>query len=184
MTPTVAAPLMTAEEFVRQYADERVELVNGRVEEMPMPSTRHGRICLLIARLIDEFAEAYGLGRAMSNDSFIKTREGPDSVRGPDISYYSFERLPKGQVPEGLLPVSPDLVVEVRSQSDNWPKLIRKANEYLNADVRVAVIVDPEAVAITVLRAAELPQVFDNGDDLVIPDVLPGFTVPVRRIFE
>jgi len=36
----------------------------------------------------------------------------------------------------------------------------------------------------SVYRNDEFQQIFDNGDDLVLPDVLPGFKVPVRKLFE
>jgi Uma2 family endonuclease len=184
MSPTATAPaLLTAEEFVRKHGHERVELVAGRVVETDMPSAIHGKICAETTFHFIAFVKERDLGHVMSNDSFFLTRRDPDAVRGPDVCFYSYERLPKGPIPEGLLPVAPDLTVEVKSPSNTWPALLRKVNEYLGAGVRVALVIDPEAVAVTVFRNGELPQVFDNGDDLTLPDVLPGFTVPVRKLF-
>ena len=148
-----------------------------------MPFPRHGRICLVAGRLFDEHAEKNDLGRVMSNDSFVKTRSNPDTVRGADLCFYSYERLPKGIVPEGLLPVVPDMVTEVRSPSENWTKVFAKVVEYLEAGVRVVIVLDPTTETASVYRAEELQRVFDNGDELVIPEVLPGFAVPVKRLF-
>jgi Uma2 family endonuclease len=114
----------------------------------------------------------------------VKTRSNPDSVRGPDISYYSYERLPKGDVPDGLLTVAPDLVVEVRSPSDGWIELFVKALEYLQTGVRVVIVLDASNCLASVHRPKELPRLFHNGDELVVPDVLLGFSVSVRRLFE
>jgi Uma2 family endonuclease len=185
MSPTVTAPaLLTAEEFVRLHGHERVELVAGRVVETEhMPSFIHGIIYALVTRFLVGFADEHDLGHVTSNDSFFRTRRDPDTVRGPDVSFYSDTRLPKGPIPEGLPPVAPDLAVEVKSPSNTWPGLVRKVSEYLGAGVRVALVIDPEAVAVTVFRNGELPQVFDNGDDLTLPDVLPGFTLPVSKLF-
>ena len=36
----------------------------------------------------------------------------------------------------------------------------------------------------SVYRNDEFQQVFDNGDELKLPDILPGFSVPVRKLFE
>src|SRR5262245_38145878 len=109
----VAAPatLITAEEFGRQYGGQRAELVKGVVKELPMPFPRHGKICMTIGYLILDHALKQDLGHVMSNDSFVKTRTNPDTVRGPDVCFYSYDRLPRGGVPEGLLAVAPDLVV-------------------------------------------------------------------------
>jgi hypothetical protein len=47
------------------------------------------------------------------------------------------------------------------------------------------VVLDPRIEAATVYCGNdELPQRFHNGDELTLPDVLPGFAVPVRRFFE
>src|SRR5271155_768262 len=100
--------VMTAAEFAQRHGGDHVELVKGQVKELPMASPKHGKICMRIGRFLDEDAEKHDLGHVMSNDSFVQTRSGPDTIRGADISYYSYERLPKGKIPEGVLPVVPD----------------------------------------------------------------------------
>jgi hypothetical protein len=51
----------------------------------------------------------------------VITGRDPDSVRGSDLSFYSFPTMPKGRVPLGAPDVPPELVVEVLSQHDRWP---------------------------------------------------------------
>jgi Uma2 family endonuclease len=80
--------------------------------------------------------------------------------------------------------VSPDLVIEVRSPSQGWDELLTKTAEYLAANVRVVIVLDPSVYSAAVYRREELPQVLDNGDDLTVPDVLPDFRVPVRKFFD
>lgn len=99
------------------------------------------------------------------------------------MCFFSHERLPKGDVPDGVAPVAADLVVEVRSPSDRWTDVFTKMLEYLKAGVRVVVILDPATTSASVYRPDELQQVFHNGDPLTLPDVLPGFSVPVNRLF-
>ena len=149
-----------------------------------MPFPKHGKICLRIGRLVDEHAEKHDLGHVMSNDSFVQTHSNPDTIRGADVCFYSYERLPKGKVPDGFLPVAPDLVVEVRSPSERWTEVYGKIVEYLNAGVRVVIVLDEPTATASVYRYDELPQIGYNGDALVVPDVLPGFSVPVLRLFE
>jgi Uma2 family endonuclease len=182
--PAVSAPLLTAEEFARQYRGERVELVKGVVKELPMAFPKHGMICATICYLLLDHALKHALGRVMSNDSFTKTESHPDTVRGPDVSFYSYERLPRGEVPDGLLSVQPDLAVEVRSPSNSWSAIFTKVGEYLEAGVRAVLVLDSVTLTASVYRQHEFQQIFHNGDDLVLPDVLPGFAVPVRRLFE
>ncbi len=188
-TLSAAAPpppppgLVTAEEFTTRYAHLRAELVKGIVKVYPVPYLKHGILCSTICRFVGNHVEAHDFGRVASNDSWIKTGSNPDTVRGADLCYFSYERLPKGDVPEGLLSVAPELVIEVRSPSDRWINMFVKVGEYLQADVRVVVILDPSSASASVYRADELQQIFHSGDELTLPDVLPGFAVPVSRLF-
>jgi Uma2 family endonuclease len=181
--PASSVPLMTADEFFARYENRRAELIRGVVKEVPMPGAQHGRICIRVGRFLDEFADKHDLGRVMSNDTFIKLRRDPDTVRGADVCFVSYDRLPRGPIPRGLLDVVPELVVEVRSPSDTWTDVIGKVLEYLAAGVTAVVVFNPDRQAVAVYRTADEEQ-FTIEQDLTIPDLLPGFAVPVRKLFE
>ena len=182
---SVAAPpptLLTAEQFVRLPDDgRRRELVAGQIMDIHMPPPKHGFACSKIDRAIGNFVDANNLGRVATNDSWVKTREGPDTVRGADIAYWSYERLPKGEIPEGLIPVPPDLVIEVRSPSEGWSEVFIKVGEYLAAGVRVACILDPKSETLSLYRNDEFQQILTTDDEFTVPEVLPGFRAKVSQ---
>jgi Uma2 family endonuclease len=180
---SLPATLLTAEEFATRYAHRHAELVEGVVKEYPVPFPKHGKICATISALLWTHVSQADSGHSMSNDSWIKTGSNPDTVRGADACYFSYERLPKGKIPEGLLSVAPELVVEVRSPTDRWTNIYVKIGEYLKAGVRVVVILDPGTEAVSVYRDDVFAQTLHNSDELTIPDVLPGFAVVVSRLF-
>jgi Uma2 family endonuclease len=133
---------------------------------------------------VGNFAADHDLGRVMTNDSFVKTRSDPDTVRGADVCFIGYDRLPRGPMPDGLLDVVSDLIVEVRSPSDKWAGIYAKVGEYLGIGVRAVVVLDAASTSASVYRAEELPHIYHNGDELTVPEVLPGFAVAVRRLFE
>ena len=181
---TQATPhLVTAEEFVDKYSHDYAELIDGVLKERGMPSLRHGQVCLKAGRLIGNFVEDRQLGHTMSNDSHILIRKNPDTVRGPDLSYYSFQRLPPGPAPEGLSDVVPELVVEIRSPSNTWMAIFSKVGDYLQAGVTAILVLDPDGVTASVYRGTG-QVILHAGDTLTLPDVLPGFAVPVAKFFE
>ena len=124
---TVAQKLITAEEFFRmpEPADgSQQELVRGVIVNMPPPGGRHGVCCAKVSRRIGNFVEEKGLGVVASNDTGFISERDPDTVRGPDVSFWSRERLP--EVPEGYVSIAPDLVVEVVSPSDHYSRIQKK----------------------------------------------------------
>jgi Uma2 family endonuclease len=185
-TTTATEPLLTADEFMKKYDSEtRVELFRGRVVRYPVPQGPHGYICNNAGFLITQFVREHKLGRVFTNDTFVRVRlkEPTDTVRGADVAYVSFAKMPPGDVPAGPLP-SPDLVIEVRSPSDRIAQLSAKASEYLEAGVAVVVVIDPDTQSLAVYRENEFPIRMHNGDELTLPDVLPGFAVRVSQFFE
>ena len=177
---------MTGDEFLRVYGDQSgYELVSGILQEMPMPGGIHGEVCGNAYALIREAVKANRAGRVYCNDTFVRTRTSPDGYRGADVAFISYQTLPAEQPsPRGPLIPPFELVVEVRSPSDTMAVMSDKAQEYLEAGVRVVVVLDPDTESAGVYRLNEIPHRVHNGDELTITDVLPGFAVPVKRFFE
>jgi Uma2 family endonuclease len=144
---TAPEPLITAEEFGRRpdpgYPEE---LVRGRIVPMPPPKRRHGQVCGKIVGILSRHMDRHDLGHVLSNESGVITQRGPDTVRGPDVVFYSYARLPKGPLHDEYGPEIPELVFEVRSPGDRWPKLLEKTAEYLAAGVLCVVVLDPESM--------------------------------------
>jgi Uma2 family endonuclease len=184
-TATAAERLLTAEEYAK-LPDLGVptELVRGRVIEMNVPAPRHGEICARIVLLLGPNAENQGLGRLVGNDGGVITGHQPDTVRGADVAYYSFARVPRGPLPAGYLDVVPELVFEVRSPTDRWSRLFAKVGEYLEVGVTVVCVLDQVSERVVVCRAEESPRTLQGDDELHLPDILGDFRVPVRRFFE
>lgn len=180
----VAQQLLTAEDLVRLHGGDHVELIDGVVKELPMPKRPHGLVSNQIAFAITTHVTKQSLGRVAINDTFVLTQRNPDRVRGADLAYWSYNRLPPGPVSDEIAGPPPELVVEVRSPSDRWKDVIAKVGEYLQAGIDVVVVLDPPAGTATVYRPDEFQQVFHNGDELIIPDLFPGFSVRLADLFK
>lgn len=185
-TPTPAtSAVMTADEFLARYGDERgVELVRGTLRRKPMPGARHGFVCQRVAYRIARFLEERDLGYLLTNDTLIRTEQLPATFRGPDIQFFTYDRMPKGKLPVGVPDTAPELVFEVRSPSNTWGELRKKALEYLDAEVKVVVLIDPEDETATVYRADAKEMTLGSDGKLAVPEILPGFEMPMKSIFE
>ncbi|MBY0512319.1 MAG: Uma2 family endonuclease [Gemmataceae bacterium] len=179
MTP--AAP-MTAEEFAEKYGGDYVELIDGYVVPIQRAGGLNGWVCV---NVIGVFSDAVGdraRWLACSNDTFVLTGRNPDRVRGADFVLWRQELVPR-PLPD-LVAVPPSLVVEVKRPFDTADGMEAKAAEYLSAGVPVVLVVDPREHTVTVSRPTGGRETHGIGDELSLPDVLPGFAVPVRKFFE
>jgi Uma2 family endonuclease len=178
--------LLTAEEYMAlpDSFNGPTELVKGVLVTMTPPPPRHGEICMQVGYLLRKYLESNPIGRVVCNDSSMLTERNPDSVRGPDVSYYSFDRVRKGPLPGGLLPVAPEAVFEVRSPSDRWSELHIKVAEYLQADVLAVCVLDDNSRTLHVFFADREPKVLAATDEFALPEILGDFRMKVERFFE
>ena len=104
MSAAIGTRLVTAEEYLKIPEDGRLtELVRGRIVEMNRPFTSHGYFCGQVAFLLTHHVKEHGLGRIVTNDAGVVTQRDPDTVRGPDVAYYSYRRIPLRPGSGGLL---------------------------------------------------------------------------------
>jgi Uma2 family endonuclease len=177
--------LLTAEAYLQMPDNgQPTELVRGEVITMPPPTPRHGQICFRAGYLLQRYLDDHPLGCIVSNDAAVITERDPDTVRGPDVAFYSYERVPKGPLPLGYLHVPPELVFEVRSPSNRWRDILRKVTEYFEAGVTVVCVLDEENLTASVFSADATPRILGADQELNLPEVLADFRVLVRRFFE
>jgi len=177
---------MTIAEFAQLPPSEGSrELIAGEVIEMNMPKPQHGYITTNLAVILHRFVHPRKLGRVFSNDAGMVTQRNPDSVRGPDVFFASFDRLPADAPLDEYLATAPELVCEVRSSDQTFGELAAKAAEYLNAGVTVVFIADPETETVVLHFADKPPATLRGADLLKLPEVFgDDFEVPIKAVFE
>ncbi len=177
--------LLTAEEFMAADLGEGIfELVRGKVVEMRRPMPEHGRVCVNAGYVLESFGRQTALGYAISNDSAVLTERDPDTVRGPDVCFYTHARWPRAQVGRGLPPVPPDIAVEVYSPGNRKGEMNKKILEYLAAGALLVWVVYPAKRNVAIHRMDDQPpQVLGENDVIENLPELPGFRCPVSDFF-
>jgi len=183
MATVTEKKLLTAEEFFQLPEPEdgsQQELVRGEIVTMPPPGGMHGVSCSKANRRISNFVEANDLGTVTCNDTGVITERGPDTVRGPDVAYWSKERLK--EVPLGYIEAAPDMVVEVLSPSNTSKQIREKLKEYFKKGVRIVWVIAPEDRTLTVYRTLDEGRVLHESTTVTGEDVLPGFSCRVSDL--
>ncbi len=107
-----------------------------------------------------------------------------------DVSFVRAERLKKS--PCYFAQMVPDLVVEIKSQSDRVKTLQEKIQLFLTLDAIapaltrsqfVGILIDPDMETLTVYRSSEEPTVLRNDDVFIITELLPGWELPISEIW-
>lgn len=127
------------------------------------------------------FADQRQIGWVTVETGVITERDS-DTVRAPDVAYWSRERLP--ELPNKFTDVVPDLAVEVVSPGDTYQQVSEKVFHYLEHGVRMVWLVEPELRTVTIYRSLQEARVLRQSDEIDGADVLPGFKCVVSEFFD
>ena len=177
-----AARLVTAEELFNFPDPGRYELVRGVPRVCEPPGGVHGRLALKLGRRLDEHVTQLGLGTVLVETGYVLQR-GPDTVRGPDVSFVSTARFPPDRIPEQFISGPPDLAVEILSPGDRWSEIEEKVSDYLAGGTRRVWLVDPRERRVIVRYADRPSRVLTDRDILDGEDVVPGFALDLAELF-
>jgi Uma2 family endonuclease len=189
LAPWAQPVLQTAEDLHALAGDEwRYELVQGRLMRMPPRSLEHSDICGALYLALRAHGDAHDEGRVtMPETGFIVSDPTePDTVLAPDLAFIRADRL-AGIAPgatRGFLRLAPDLVVEVASPSQHRPELAARAGLWLSVGARLVWVVWPAAREVDVWQTSQpRPATLGGDDTLDGGDVLPGFSLPITRLW-
>jgi Uma2 family endonuclease len=158
------------------------ELVDGILVEKAMGYDESLLTVELLAA-IHTFVKRHRLGEVTGPDGTIRLM--PGLVRIPDIAFISRERLPRKGEPRQPIPeLAPDLAVEVLSRSNTKKEMARKLREYFDVGVRLVWIINTHDRSALVHTSPTRKVKLDESQNLDGGDVLPGFTLSLRELFE
>lgn len=169
------------EEYLLLPTNRHVELADGRIEVLPMPTRLHQRIVMHLLALVQGALERLGGGEVIVAPYPVKLWAGrfrePDLVvAAPGQEHRFTDRHAEGA----------DLVVEVVSPGDPGRDRHLKRDEYARAGIAEYWIVDPLQRTITVLTLVDgvyVGAVHAPGA-VATSTVLPGLSVAVREALQ
>ena len=159
------------------YPDYQLELVEGKIIVMSPSCYESDEVAFRVGAKLWNWVDPRQLGRITGSSAGFKLA----NTRAPDVSFIRAERLP--QSPRGYATIPPDLMVEVKSPTDDTAELRDRIDEFLDQGTVVGLLVNPEDQTVEIRRSKQLPIVLNNNDILTLPDVLPGWQVPVYELW-
>ncbi|ETX08114.1 MAG: hypothetical protein ETSY2_07280 [Candidatus Entotheonella gemina] len=137
-----------------------------------------------LASRLQVWAEANGSGLAFDSSTIFKLPNG--AKRMPDASWVQLERWNAltREHQEGIPPLCPDFVLELRSPSDRLTDLQDKMAEYLANGARLGWLIDPIARVVHVYRPGEAAERLEAPAEVSGEPVLSGFTLRLADIWD
>jgi Uma2 family endonuclease len=157
------------------------ELIDGVLVEKAV-GFKESLLASWLGRRLGNYAEQHDLGLVLGADGTVELF--PHQVRIPDVSFYSWGKLPGRQVPEEPIPeLHPDLAVEVISRTNTRKEMFEKRKDYFFAGVKLVWFIDHRARTVEVFTAVDQVTTLADTDTLTGRDVVPGFTLLVSDLF-
>ena len=173
---------LTLEEFLAMpEGDVTDELVDGQVVPKVSPKEFHSMLTFALTTLLTRWAK--GRGRVRLEWAITLKRRGVDWAPVPEVTYISYERLPKSWKRNEACPVPPELVVEIISPGQSLKDFEEKAKDYFGAGVLLVWVVDPEAFSISVFFPDGTSRLY-TGEDKIVEPLLPELKLTPQLVFE
>jgi Uma2 family endonuclease len=157
------------------------ELVDGVLVEKAM-GFKEAILASALAYFLWDYLGDHDLGLLAGADGPIRLRLG--LVRMPDVCFVSWKRLPDGEAPDEVIsPVIPELAIEVLSKSNTPREIARKLEEYFQAGVLLAWVIDPRTETAVAYTSPSKKRLIGKDGALTGGRILPGFTLPLKDLF-
>ncbi len=180
-----AKPLKWTYEDYLAFPDDgkRYEIIEGEKFVTPAPIPKHQWVALNLVKAFNFFLERNPVGAVLFSPIDVLLSE--ETVVQPDIVFIQSERL--GIVGDKAITAAPDFIIEILSDSSRRTDYVPKRKLYAKHGVREYWIVDPavERVEIFVQESGDLVKKAEHTTgDVSSLEVLPGFSVAIRAIFD
>src|SRR4028118_416863 len=165
--------------FKEAGQDYQVELESGKIIIVGPSDIVSSEIGVIFSWLLANWVYPRRLGRVFdSAGGFIL----PDAnLTAPDVSFVRAARL--RQSPRYFGELVPDLVVEIKSQSDRIKPLEKKIKNFIELGAQVGILIDPDEETVTVYRQEGEPIVLGNEDILTVTELFPGWELQISELW-
>lgn len=188
LSPAIAQPkkLLTAAEALHWHSNEQpTELVNGEIIYIEHTGEEHADIVGEVFSELRAYVCTHDLGKVFTADAGFLLKRDPDTVRVPDVAFISWLRRGRVAYNTGVVPMAPELAVEVVSPSDRMSEVREKIQEYFIYGVKEVWLIEPAVKTITKYLGSLLhTQILGTDDTLDGGVLLPGFALRVVNLFK
>ncbi len=171
--------------FMEESRDLRIELTSeGELIIMPPTMTKTGRRNVKLSARLEYWSAAAGIGETFDSSTLFRLPNG--AIRSPDACWVEASRwnsLSEDEQ-EGIAPLCPDFVAELRSKSDRLSTVQKKMREYMTSGAKLGWLIDPISRRVEIYRPGHDVEIVDDPSSVSGESVLPEFVLDLKGILE
>ncbi|MCC3491658.1 MAG: Uma2 family endonuclease [Microcoleus sp. PH2017_29_MFU_D_A] len=156
---------------------------NGELIVMPPTGGETGKRNVKLIVQLAIWNEQTQLGEVFDSSTGFTLPNKAD--RSPDVSWVEKSRWEAltAQQREKFIPLCPDFVIEILSPSDSLKKTQDKMQEYIDNGCRLGLLINRKKQQVEIYRPDREVEVLQEPQTVPV-DVLPGFTLNLRQIWD
>jgi Uma2 family endonuclease len=167
------------DQFQQQNPDLKYELKEGEIIIMSPSDFLSEDVGGGFLRYLRNWVDPRKLGRVTGSSAGFIMPNG--DLLSPDIAFVKAEKLKIS--PRSYAQVVPDLVVEIKSASNQVGKLEEKLKKFLEFGAIIAILIDPDEHILKVFRDNCEPKILTDNDTLTIPELFGEWELKIVNLW-
>jgi Uma2 family endonuclease len=155
----------------------------GELVVMPPTGGETGRQNAQLTAQLVLWNDRTNLGEAFDSSTGFKLPNGAD--RSPDAAWVERSRWQSLTLAqrEKFLPLCPDFVIELLSPTDTLQHIQAKMQEYLENGCRLGWLIARQRRVVEIYRCGHNIEILSAPESLSGEDILPGFTLNLKKLW-
>ncbi len=154
----------------------------GELIIMPPTEGETGNRNFELAGQFWQWNSRYNLGKAFDSSTCFNLPNG--AKRSPDVSWITLERWESLSLAQRnkFLPLCPDFVIELVSETDDLATTRAKMAEYIANGLHLGWLIIPKTKTVEIYRPGQSSEILSSPCTLSGESVLPQFTLDLENI--
>lgn len=158
------------------------EMIDRVIVEKPRDHLKAYLVAVL-AGYLGKYLDGNNLGFLYGSGGWVRLARGV--VRSPDLCFTPWSRMAEKRVPWAQIAKEvPELVIDLPTAANTRAELTRKLKDYFANGVRLVWVIHPRRFTAEVYTAPDRKHTIPESGTLDGGDVLPGFRLPLAKLFE
>jgi Uma2 family endonuclease len=165
------------EQLCLRNPDLRLELTkDGELIVMPPAGGETGARNASFTSQVYSWNQRRQLGRVFDSSTGYDLAAIGGGTSSPNVSWIEKSRLTGVSITK-FIPIVPDFVIELRSDSDRLKDVQKKMWDYQQLGVRLGLLVNPKKRQVEIYRLGKPTEILDSPRSVDCQDVMPGFSL-------